>query len=117
MRKVETLPAFLLVAHGCLLREGTRLGRQAGSACTPAEHRTVAAAYRERVQRLRGEAAAHAALPEWWAMRPPPQHIPLPASRAEQAKHCRRLSQQLAAAEADALAKGQEELARPPGAP
>ena len=119
MRKVAALSALLLVAHGCLFRESVRLSRQAESARTPAEHRAVAAAYRERAQRLRGEAAEHAELAEWWAPRPPPQHIPVPAARLEQAEHCRRLSKQLAGAadEADALAKGQEELARPPGSP
>jgi hypothetical protein len=119
MMKVAGLFALLLVAQGCLLRETSRLSQQAESAHTPAEHRAVAAAYRERARRLRAEATEHAELAEWWATRPPPQHIPVPASRYEQAEHCRQLSKQLAAAgdEADALANGHEELARPPGAP
>jgi len=119
MKKVAALSALLLVAYGCLLRESTRLSRQAESARTPVDHRAVAAAYHERARRLRAEAAEHADLAEWWATRPPPQHIPAPASRYEQAEHCRRLSKQLAAAgdEVDALASGHEELARPPGVP
>lgn len=119
MRMAVALSALLLVAQGCLLRESTRLSQQAEGARTPADHRAVAAAYRERARRLRAQAAEHADLAEWWATRPPPQRIPVPASRYEQAEHCRRLSKQLAAAadEADALASGHEELARPPGVP
>lgn len=117
--KVVALSALLLAAQGCLLRESTRLSRQAESARTPADHRAVAAAYHERARRLRTEAAEHADLAEWWATRPPPQRIPVPASRYEQAEHCWRLSKQLAAAAdaADALATGHEEMARPAGAP
>ena len=110
--------ALVLLASACgLVRPNISLMEQAKRARSPAEHAAVAQAYRDRAQRLRAEAAEHAALADWWLSLV--SQSPLSARRASrlaQAQHCRRLAADLsaAAAEAEALAQFHEELARPP---
>jgi hypothetical protein len=110
--------ALALLASACgLVRPDISLMEQAREARSPVDHAAVAQAYRDRAQRLRAEAADHAALADWWLSLV--SESPLSARRASRlgrAQHCRRLAADLsaAAAEAEALAQFHEELARPP---
>jgi hypothetical protein len=110
--------ALALLASACgVIRPETSLMEQARSARSPADHAAVAQAYRHRAQGLRTEAADHAALADWWSSLA--SGGPLSARRASrdgQARHCRRLAEDLSAAasEAEAMAQFHEELARPP---
>jgi hypothetical protein len=106
---------------GCrVLSRPPDLAAQIAAAHTPADHAAIARAYRHRAQRLRTEAAEHAALAEWWSSLA--SESPLSARRPSldgEARHCRRLAEDLSAAasEAEAMAQFHEELARPPSKP
>jgi hypothetical protein len=103
---------------GCgILSRPPDLAAQIAAAHTPADHAAVAQAYRHRAQRLRTEAAEHAALADWWSSLA--SESPLSARRPSldgEARHCRRLAEDLSAAasEAEAMAQFHEELARSP---
>lgn len=106
----------LAFAGACsVVRPSTDLAAQAKSARAPAEHAAVAAAYRDRAQHLRGEAAEHAALAGWWSGLAGGMAAGTGTGRYEEAQHCRRFSELLssAAAEADAMATVHEQLAQP----
>lgn len=110
--------AVALLASACgMIRPDTSLMEQARRARSPADHAAVAQAYRDRAQRLRTEAADHAALADWWSSLA--SGSPLSARRPgrdAQAQHCRRLSEDLsaAAAEAEAMAEFHERVAQSP---
>jgi hypothetical protein len=110
--------ALALLTSACgLIRPDASLMEQAKRAQSPADHAAVAQAYRHRAQRLRTESADHAALAEWWSNLA--SESPLSARRPSldgEARHCRRLAEDLSAAasEAEAMAQFHEELARPP---
>ena len=106
------LTLWLLVT-GCALRPEEPLGYRAKNARTPAEHTAVAAAYRERAERLRKEAAQHMELATWWSSLAGGKTPATGTGRYEEAQHCRRLAENLLAAakEADALAEAHGALA------
>lgn len=85
----------------------------------PGDHAVLARQYRERAQRLRAEAADHAALAEWWSSLAGGTLSATGTDRDEQAQHCRRLAADLnrAAAEAEAMAEFHERSALPPFRP
>ena len=107
------LPA-LLVATACAPRPGTLLSYQSMNARTPKEHAAVAAAYRERAEALRREAAQHTGLAEWWSSLAGGKARATGTGRYEEPEHCRRLAANLsaAAAEADALTEAHHRLAQ-----
>lgn len=110
------LTLWLLTA-GCALRPEAPLGYRVKNARTPAEHAAVAAAYRERAERLRKEAAEHMELATWWSSLAGGKAPATGTGRYEEAQHCRRLAESLLAAakDADALAEAHGALAAPEG--
>jgi|SRR5581483_2115717 len=110
------LLATLLVATACAPppRPGSMLSDQVMNARTPKEHAVVAAGYREQAESLRGEAAQHTRLADWWSSLAGAKTPGIGTGRYEQAEHCRRFAANLsaAAANADALAEEQDRLAQ-----
>lgn len=121
MRKVRSASAagltLVLLVGGCALRPEVPLGYRARNARTAEEHAAVAAAYRERAERLRKEAAEHIELATWWSSLAGGKTPATGTGRYEEAQHCRRLAENLLAAakEADLLAEAHGAQARPEG--
>ena len=112
-RSLSVTVLTLAVAAGCLSRLPDPVSIQARNAQTAPQHRAVADAYRERAQEYRRESAEHSKLAEWWSGLAGGRMPATGTGRFESAQQCRRLSEYLtaAAAEADALAREQEALA------
>jgi hypothetical protein len=108
----------LLVAGCATARPPAALAELAKSARTPEAHRTVALGYREHADRLRGDAARHVSLAEWWSSASldagETRHAARTRSfREQQARHCRSFAELLsrAATEAEAIADAHDRWA------
>lgn len=112
-RALSMMVLTLAVTTGCVSRWPDPLSIQARNAQTPTQYRAVAKAYRERAQQYHTESEEHAKLGEWWSDLAGGGAPATGTGRYESAQHCRRLSEYLAAAaaEAEALARDQETIA------
>ncbi len=92
--------------------EEKNIKQMISDAKTPADHKAIAALYREEGTRLQKEATQHAELRQWWANLAGGESFG--STRYEQAEHCRRFADLLekAAQEAQALANGHERMAQ-----
>jgi hypothetical protein len=92
--------------------EGKNVKQMITEAKTLADHKAIAAVYREEGARLQKEATQHAELEQWWANLVGGQW--LGSARYEQAEHCRRYAELLekTAHEAQSLAKSHESMAQ-----
>jgi hypothetical protein len=108
---------LVFLAGSCALRPEVPLGVRARNAQTAEGHAAVAAAYRERAERLRKEAAEHMELATWWSSLAGGKAPATGTGRYEEAQHCRRFAENLLAAakEADMLAEVHGTQARAEG--